>query len=88
MSTRLAFINSTLSHECALAEQILRDIVHQENLDTDRPLSADESPLKPWIVQSAQTILIWTSVERCFGYASITGHGILIKRYGLLVFDG
>ena len=72
-----------LNRECAEAEAIIREIVQQENADlqaSSRPLSWDESPLKPWIINQAQTLLVFRMRKTAFLYGSVSGSGILMKR--------
>lgn len=70
-----------LSRQCAEAEETIRQIVNQENIETVGPLSWDESPLKPWIIEMAHTVFLYRTVHRSGFYGRVSGHGIIIKRY-------
>jgi len=69
-----------LSRQCAEAEEIIRQIVAQENIETVDPLSWDESPLKPWIIGMAHTVFLYRTVQRSCFYGGVSGHGVIIKR--------
>lgn len=61
-------------------EDIIRRIVQQNNLESNSRPSLDESPLKPWIIEMAKTVLVFETTTRSMVYGSMTGHGILLKR--------
>lgn len=69
-----------LMQECAAVEDIIRRIVQQNNLESNSRPSLDESPLKPWIIEMAKTVLVFETTTRSMVYGSMTGHGILLKR--------
>lgn len=69
-----------LMHECAVVEDIIRRIVQQNNLESNSRPSLDESPLKPWIIEMAKTVLIFETTTTSLGYGSMKGHGVLLKR--------
>lgn len=69
-----------LMQECAAVEDIIRRIVQQNNLESNHRPSLDESPLKPWIIEMAKTVLVFETTTRSMVYGSMTGHGILLKR--------
>lgn len=72
--------SALLGRECAEAESIVRTIVNQETTE-NWPLSWDESPLKPWIIDQANTLLIYRMKKTAFFYGSLTGTGIMFTRY-------
>ncbi|KAG7666688.1 hypothetical protein Ndes2526B_g04837 [Nannochloris sp. 'desiccata'] len=62
-----------LTRECTVAESIWRDIVRLED-------TQDESPMKPWIINNAQLVLIYNlNKSSCF-YGRASGSGIVISR--------
>lgn len=66
--------------ECSNAESIMRSIVNQSiAAGVERP-SLDESPLKPWIIEMAKTLIIYRTKTSSCGFASQSGEGILLKR--------
>lgn len=67
-------------HECAVAEDIIRRIVQQNNEESNSRPSLDESPLKPWIIEMAKTVLIFETTTTSMVYGSMKGHGVLLKR--------
>lgn len=68
----------TAHRACQEAERIVRDIVHQEEATGN--LSWDESPLKPWIIDSARSLLIMQWEKSSFLYGSGKGQGIIVTR--------
>lgn len=66
--------------ECAAVEDIIRRIVQQNSLETTSRPSLDESPLKPWIIEMAKTVLIFETTTSSMVYGSLTGRGVLLKR--------
>lgn len=69
-----------LMHECAVVEDIIRRIVQQNNLESNSRPSLDESPLKPWIIEMAKTVLVFETTTTSMVYGTMTGHGVLLKR--------
>lgn len=63
---------------CQDAESIVREIVQQDQATGH--LSWDESPLKPWIIDSARSILIMRWQKSSFLVGCGSGHGILFTR--------
>ena len=69
-----------MARECAFVEDIIRQIVHQNNIETQGKPSFDESPLKPWIIEMAKTVLVYhTETSSCL-YGATRGHGVVLKR--------
>jgi len=62
-----------LTRECTVAESIWRDIVKLEE-------TQDESPMKPWIINDAQVILIYNLNKSSCLYGRASGSGIVISR--------
>ncbi len=73
-------LHRLLLSECALAEATMRTIVNQSIADHLQQPSLDESPLKPWIIQMAKTILIYRTSTSACGVTALSGDGVLIKR--------
>jgi lipid-binding SYLF domain-containing protein len=62
-----------LTRECTVAETIWRDIVRIEE-------THDESPMKPWIINNAQIVLLYTLKKNSFVVGNSCGTGIVIAR--------
>ena len=73
-------LHRILLNECSKAESSMRAIVNQSIDDGVQKPSLDESPLKPWIIEMAKTILIYRTSTTACGIAALTGEGVLIKR--------
>lgn len=71
--------HNLLTKECIQAENIWRSIVRESEL-TAQVLSPDESPIKPWIIDQAEVVLIYTLEKKSLFYGSTRGHGIVIAR--------
>lgn len=59
----------------------MRRIVRQSISEESEHLSIDESPLKPWIIERAHSVLLFKTVHTSCVYGRMKGTGILIKRY-------
>lgn len=66
--------------ECSNAESIMRSIVNQSFAAGDSKPSLDESPLKPWIIEMANTLIILRTETTACGLTVQSGEGILLKR--------
>lgn len=71
--------HNLLTKECIQAETIWRQIVREVELNA-RVLSPDESPLKPWIIDQAEIVLIYTMEKKAMFYGSTRGNGIALAR--------
>lgn len=78
-----------LIRECKEAETILREIVQQETRcdNEDTAATVDEAPLKPWVIEMANTIAIYRFTKTAFLCGSTHGHGIIIKRLSTASYD-
>jgi hypothetical protein len=74
-------VHRQFAHECQQAEDIIRHIVQQGNKDTTGRSSFDESPLKPWIIEMAKTVLVYNVKTTSCLYGTMQGQGVLLKRY-------
>jgi lipid-binding SYLF domain-containing protein len=73
--------HALLCRECANAEDAIRSIVQQNFAESSGgPPSLDESPLKPWIIEMAKTLIVYKASSAAFGFASLTGEGVMLKR--------
>ena len=79
MGVELEAKRSLFTRECTLAESIWRGIVRQEEL-TDSEPNLDESPLKAWIIDQAEIVLIYTMEKKSLFYGKAHGHGIVLAR--------
>jgi hypothetical protein len=58
----------------------MRSIVNQSFAAGASKPSLDESPLKPWIIEMAKTLIILRTKTTACGLTVQSGEGILLKR--------
>ena len=73
-------LHRLLLAECSIAESIIRSIVNQSFATGNAKPSLDESPLKPWIIEMAKTLIIYRTKTTSCGLTVQSGEGILLKR--------
>ncbi len=73
-------LHRLLFTECSNAEAVMRSIVNQSFAAGDSKPSLDESPLKPWIIEMAKTLIIYRTKTTSCGLTVQSGEGILLKR--------
>eukprot|EP00889_Picochlorum_renovo_P006169 jgi/Picre1/33199/NNA_008524.t1 len=74
-------VHRQFAHECQQAEDIIRHIVQQGNRETSGRPSFDESPLKPWIIEMAKTVLVYSVKTTSCLYGTMQGLGFSLKDY-------